>query len=383
MISSQAHRPLSQVCFSILILIYGNNVYGIDDIELRVHANNFLLKQKDTEQCLILMNELEGCFPESGEIIDGCFNSNKVVFDECNEGIPEQRWVFDFQNKRIHSLERRAEVCLTRLPEKLSMEYCKPTHLKQLWFFNQQDEFFSRVDFLDPLAFVKLLEGDTDAPLPVTFNFIDSETGNDQCYLSPFTGRVECSKYEIDEEVLKQQEVEFWNWSGSWPWQPTQVKVTEDLKLGELSSNRCLAVDQCHIDSVGQYDCFGGAKLQVKACKPESHQVWRYDLVSKRLFNKQAGEQFCVSWLSGKLSLEHCLPGGAISQKWYFARGEGRKYSERGRLRWFSNSREHYDYIKSLDFDPIVKFEILNKDSQGKGCGYDPIDGLWKGLCSN
>nr|MDT0253337.1 hypothetical protein [Endozoicomonas sp.] len=278
---------------------------------------------------------------------------------------------------------RSAELCLTRLPEKLSMENCQADSLKQLWFFNQQDEFFSRVDFPDPLAFIKMLKKEDENPSPVIFQFVDSETGDDQCYLSPFTGRVDCPGFEHDAASLQKQEVEFWNWSGKWPWQPKQIKLTGDLKLGDINNNRCLAIEQCHVDSVGQYDCFGKSKVRVQACKPVSSQIWRYDLASKRLFNKQAGEQFCLGWQSGIMSLEHCLSGEAVSQKWYFFQGNGRQYPERGRLRWFSNQREHYDYIKSLDFDPIVKFEILKKDTQGVDCGYDPVDGLWKGRCSN
>ncbi|WP_419832883.1 hypothetical protein [Endozoicomonas atrinae] len=383
MILNSAYRPLYQVCFYLLIMISGNHAYGIDDVKPQIHANNFLLKQKDTGQCLVVKEELEGCSSEENRLIDGCVNSNRVMLEECNEQNSEQRWMFDFQNKRIHSLERRADLCLTRLSKSLSMDICQPASLKQLWFFNQQDHLFSRVDFLDTLAFVKLLQSNTDAPSPVTFSFIGSETGDDQCYLSPFTGRVECSEFEVDEETLQQQEVEFWSWSGHWPWQSKQIKLTEDLQLGDFRSNHCLAVTQCHVDSVGQYDCFGGAKVQVSACSSVSHQTWRYDLVSKKLFNKQAGEQFCLSWLSGKLTLEHCLPGSAVSQRWYFAQGKGSKYAERGQLRWFANSREHYNYVKALDFEPIVKFEILKKDSQGEGCGYHPIDGLWKGLCAN
>ncbi|USE37082.1 hypothetical protein [Endozoicomonas sp. SCSIO W0465] len=330
-----------------------------------------------------MMDELEGCSTEKSWLTNGCINSNRVTFRECNEENPEHRWTFDFQNKRIHSQARRADLCLTRLSENLSMAACQPANLQQLWFFNQQDHLYSRVDLLDSLAFVKLLQGNTSAPSPVTFSFIESETGDDQCYLSPFTGRVECPGFEVDEESLKQQEVKLWHWSGHWPWQPKPMKLTEDLKLGDFRNNHCLAVTHCHMDSVGQSDCFGGAKIKVSACKSVSHQVWRYDLISKRLFNKQAGEQFCLSWLSGHLTLEHCLAGSAGSQRWYFSLGKGSQYGERGQLRWFSNSWEHYDYVKTLDFDPVVKVEILKKDSQGEGCGYDPIDGTWKGLCAN
>lgn len=383
MMLCSAHRPLYQVCFFLLIMISGENTYGADEVESPVYARNFLLKQKDTGQCLVVMDELEGCHSEAGRLMDSCVNSNRVMFSECDEENPEQRWMFDFQNKRIHSLKRKGDLCLTRLWKNLSMDICQPGNLQQLWLFNQQDQLYSRVDSPGSPAFVKLLQGSTDALSPVTFNFVESETGDDQCYLSPFTGRLECSGFEVDEEALKQQEVEFWHWSGHWSWQPERIKLTEDLKLGDFKNNRCLAVTQCHMDSVGQYDCFGGAKVQVSACQSVSHQVWRYDLVGKRLFNKQAGEQFCLSWLSGKLTLEHCLTGSDGSQKWYFAQGKGSKYPERGQLRWFSNPNEHCDYVKALDFDPIVKFEILKKDSQGKGCGYNPIDGLWKGLCAN
>ncbi|WP_257265140.1 hypothetical protein [Endozoicomonas sp. ONNA2] len=377
MILSTAFRALCSVCVYLTLMVFGNHACG-DNFESPAYASNFLLKQKDTNQCLVVMDELEGCSSEHSRLTDSCTNSNRITFGECDEKKPEQRWLFDFQKKHIHSLDRSTDLCLTRLSHNLSMEVCQPASLEQLWFFNQQDHLYSRVDYFDPLALVKRLPDNTASP--VIFHFIDSETGDNQCYLSPFTGRTECAGFAADAQALKQQEVESWYWSDHWPWQPQPTKLTEDLKLGDFSSNHCLAVTQCHMDSVGQYDCFGGAKVQVSACQPVSHQVWRYDLVAKTLFNKQAGEQFCLSWLSGKLTMEHCLPGSG-SQKWYFAQGKGGKYPERGQLRWFSNPNEHCDYVKALDFDPIVKFEILKKDIQGEDCGYNPIDGLWKGLC--
>ncbi|WP_422465811.1 MULTISPECIES: hypothetical protein [unclassified Endozoicomonas] len=378
---SSAYRSLYPICVYLLIMTPGNNAYGMDDVKPPIYASNFLLKQKDTGQCLVVMDEQEGCSSEEIRLTDDCVNSNRITFGVCDEKKPEQRWKFDFQKKRIHSLERSADLCLTRLSKHLAMDVCQPASLQQLWFFNQQDHLYSRADYFDPLAFVALLQSDTDIS-PVSFHFSDSETGDDQCYLSPFTGRVECAGFEVGEEALKQQEVQSWHWSGHWPWQAKPTKLTEELRLGDFSNNHCLAVTQCHMDSVGQYDCFGGAKVQVTACQSISHQVWRYDLVSKKLFNKQAGEQFCLSWSAGKLTLEHCLPG-AGPQQWYFAQGRGSKYPERGQLRWFTNLDEHYDYVKALDFDPIVKFEILKKDIQGNDCGYDPINGLWKGLCAN
>lgn len=383
MIFNLALRKLYPKYVYILIMACTTVVYGFENLKPQIFPNNFLLKQKNTGDCLVVLDESEGCPSKEGRSEDYCFNSNRVVLEACNEETLEQRWVFDFENKRIHSPERRTDLCLTRLSHKLSMETCQTASMKQLWFFDQQDNLFSRVDFHDPLAFVKLLQENADAPSVITFSLIKAESGNDQCYMSPFTGRIECSGFEIDAEALKRQEVEHWSWSGYWPWQPKQMKLTEDLKLGEFHENRCLAVDQCHVDSVGQYDCFGGARVQVRACKSTSHQIWRYDLVSKRLFNKQAGEQFCVSWVAGKLTLEHCLPGNNISQEWYFARGIGGKYSEKGQLRWLSNYEKHYDYIKALDFDLVVKFEVLNKDMHEEGCGYDPIDGRWKGQCTN
>ena len=149
MIINSAYRFLYQVCFYLLIMISGNHAYGIDNVKPQIHANNFLLKQKDTGQCLAVKEELEGCSSEENRLIGDCVNSNRVMLEECNEQNSEQRWVFDFQNKRIHSSERRADLCLTRLSKSLSMDVCRPTSLKQLWFFNQQDHLFSRVDFLD------------------------------------------------------------------------------------------------------------------------------------------------------------------------------------------------------------------------------------------
>lgn len=386
MIFSTAYQSVYPVCFATFLLVCGQNACGSDDIPSGIYAHHFLLKQQGTEQCLVVVDEpvvmdMPSVYRSNeGEPTDIGGHGNRVVFATCDELTPGQRWRFDFQNKRIYSQGLGETLCLTRWPEALAMTQCQTADLTQLWFFNQQDQLFSRVDFSDPLALAKLLQPDT--PSPVTFRFVDAEMGDDLCYLSPFTGRVECKEFAMDEKTLKQQEVKHWAWSGIWPWQPKRMKLTEDLMLGALNNNHCLGVRQCHVDSIGQYDCFGGAQVQVSACKLASHQIWRYDLVSKRLFNKQAGEQFCLSWLSKKLTLEHCLPGGAASQKWYFASSAGKKYSEKRQLRWFSNSSEHYDYVETLNFATAVKFEPLKKDNQGEWCGYDPIDGIWKSPCA-
>lgn len=330
------------------------------------YAKSFLLRHKDTEQCVVVVDKLTEELSPAVDTTD-----HKVELQDCDEHAPEQRWLFDFQSKRIHSAGHSVDLCLTQLTKKMALMPCQLSRLAQLWYFNQRDELFNRKVHFCPPAY-------SPAPSRLTFQFVDSEAGEHHCYQSPFTGKVECPQFAADQPALQKLERQSWYWSGLWPWQPDLAKLTQDMQLADRDGHRCLAVEPCHVDSINQYDCFGGTKIQVTACQPSSHQTWRYDLVSKRVFNKQAGEHFCLSWHPGaELSLEHCSMTTTASQRWYFARGEGRHYLHRGRLRWFSNLEAQYDFIKALDFAPVVVFKALANPE----CGYNPVNGLWQGPC--
>ena len=327
------------------------------------YARHFLLRQKDTGRCVAVVDKSTEELSRAVDISD-----REIKLQYCDEHAPQQRWLFDFQSKHIHSAGLSHNLCLTRLPKKFTLTPCQPFHLAQLWYFNHRDELFNRSSPAAPLSLHPRL----------MFQFVDAETGEHRCYLSPFTGKVECPQFTTDPLALQKLERQSWHWTGLWPWQPDQMKLTQDIQLRDRESHRCLAVVQCHMDSINQYDCFGGTKIQVAACQPDSYQTWRYDLVSKRLFNKQAGEHFCLSWHpDSELSLEHCSTAATSSQRWYFARGAGRHYLHKGRLRWFSNLEAQYDFIKALDFAPVVVFAALGNPE----CGYNPVDGLWQGPC--
>jgi len=326
------------------------------------HAKCFLL-HNGSGQCLAIVDKssdnLSPAVDDSG---------NEIRLQICDEHAPGQRWLFDFQHKRIHSPEHSPDLYLTQLPEALSLEPYRPFALTQWWYFNQRDELFNRENV-----------GYFSAPLSLlTLRFVHTDNDEHHCYLSPFTGNVECPQFAVDHAALQKLERRSWQWTGRWPWQPAQAKLTQDIQLADNKSHRCLAVAQCHTDSINQYDCFGGAKVQVIPCLPSSHQRWRYDLVSKRLFNKQAGEHFCLNWQpTVGLSLEHCSIANTTAQRWYFARGKGHRYLHRGRLRWFANREAQYDFTGALDFAPVVVFQALDNPE----CGYHPIDGLWQGPC--
>ena len=330
------------------------------------YAQRFLLRQKDTGRCVAVVDKSS---EEPSRAVD--ISDHEIKLQYCDEHAPQQRWLFDFQSKHIHSAELSQDLCLTRLPKKFTLTPCQPSRLSQLWYFNQRDELFNREDGSYSTASLS-------TPSRLTFQFVDSEAGEHRCYLSPFTGKVECPQFAADQPSLQKLERQSWHWSGPWPWQPDQMKLTQDIQLADRESHRCLTVEPCHMDSINQYDCFGGARVQVAACQPTSYQSWRYDLVSKRLFNKQAGEHFCLSWHPGaQLSLEHCSVATTSTQKWYFARGAGRHYRHNGRLRWFSKLEAQYDFIKALDFVPVIVFKALDNPE----CGYNPLDGLWQGTC--
>ena len=354
---------LSNVLFYIVIVFPGGVACASED---GVYASSFLLQQQGSDRCLVLVDQ-------SAEEHLSAVNASdhQIELQACDEQAPGQRWLFDFLNKRIHPDGGHHELCLSQSPEKLQLVPCLPSRLAQLWYFNHRDELFNRGVRTSPAA-----------PLShhprLRFQFVEAETGEHRCYLSPFTGNVECPQFTTDPQALQKLERQSWHWTGLWPWQPSQMKLTEDIQLTDRESHRCLAVVQCHMDSINQYDCFGGAKIQVAACQPVSYQIWRYDLVSKRLFNKQAGEHFCLSWQPGsELSLEHCSRAATSAQRWYFARGAGRHYLHQGRLRWFAKLEAQYDFIKALDFAPVVVFAALGHPE----CGYHPVDGLWQGPC--
>ena len=354
---------LSNVLVYIVIAFPGGVACASED---GVFATSFLLQQQGSDRCVAVVDKSTEDLSRAVNISD-----HETELQYCDEHAPQQRWLFDFQSKHIHSAELSHDLCLTRLPKQFTLTPCQLSRLSQLWYFNHRDELFNRGVRTSPAA-----------PLSrhprLRFQFVEAETGEHHCYLSPFTGNVECPQFTTDPLALQKLERQSWHWTGLWPWQPSQMKLTQDIQLTDRQSHRCLTVVQCHMDSINQYDCFGGTKIQVAACQPVSYQIWRYDLVSKRLFNKQAGEHFCLSWQPGsELSLEHCSMAATSAQRWYFARGAGRHYLHQGRLRWFAKLEAQYDFIKALDFTPVVVFAALGHPE----CGYNPVDGLWQGPC--
>ncbi len=361
---SQVHGVLRWLLPVVSCAIVTTMFSGIDafasETSDEIYTSHFLLHQREAGHCLAVVDQSTDNFLSTVDT-----SANKVEMQICDQHVPSQRWLFDFHRKRIHPSEHGTDLCLTQLPRKLSIETCQHSALNQLWYFNQRDELFSRV-------------GDPTASSRLSFNFVAAQVGDHHCYQSPFTGKVECPQFATDHSAIQALERRSWHWTGLWPWQPAQAKLTGDLQLTDSKSHRCLAVEQCHVDSINQYDCFGGAQVQVTACLPNSHQSWRHDLVSKRLFNKQAGEHFCLSWRpTVGLSLEHC--SNTTAQKWYFARGKGRHYRHRGRLRWLANSEAQYDFIRALDFAPVIVFQSLDNPA----CGYDPVNGQWQGPCAH
>ncbi|WP_067586186.1 ricin-type beta-trefoil lectin domain protein [Endozoicomonas ascidiicola] len=327
----------------------------------------FQLKYSDIEQCLTVMDS--NC-EESGE--DAC--GQVIVLSHCDTDSPFQSWVFDFSGKTLKSMGFPDNVCLSNKAGGMILATCRQGDMKQAWYFNQRGELLSRISQHSYMNSLLPEEGNSDG---LHYSMIDYET--DHCFISPFTGKYECIDFEHQIEPVENQKSNYPNVSKLWPWLGEKQKLTGMLQLKDVRKDACLEVTPCNIDSVGQYDCFGGATIRASQCNQSAGQFWIHDIASKRLFNVLAGAHFCLSWQKNKFSLEHCVVRNSSSQKWYFIPGRGWWYAKnKGLLHWLHSVRDAYEYQKTLPSGIDIRYFWKDENS---ACGYDPVDGHWISSC--
>ncbi|MGB1272549.1 MAG: ricin-type beta-trefoil lectin domain protein, partial [Endozoicomonas sp.] len=302
-----------------------------------------------------------------------------VTLQGCIEHKKSQGWRFDFSKKRLYFLEDKKHYCLTRGEATSGLIPCEDSDTQ--WVFNQDRTLGYKPEGQDSIEPLKLVDQETGRDHKrFRFQMFGSENGYHSCYRSPVTGKINCGSTPASQD----------SWAPSTEWSWVSKKLTEDLFITNRSEGTCLSVQNCSPDDSGRYDCYGGTAVKMKSCQSSSNQIWKHDLRTKRLFSKKAGEHFCLSWRSEQLTLEHCLPGGASSQQWYFARGKGYGTAEWGLLRFFAHGlKDPYPYLKGLlppgQHDPRhdraalptlkIEYEPLYWSEEGEDCGFHPVTG--------
>ncbi|WP_067515446.1 ricin-type beta-trefoil lectin domain protein [Endozoicomonas ascidiicola] len=330
-------------------------------------SETFQLKYSDTGQCLTTMDS--DCEESDAE---SCNQS--IVLSPCDTDLPSQNWSFDFSGKTLRSMSFSENGCLSNEAGGMTLATCRQGGMKQAWYFNQRGELLSRIS---QRSYMNSLVHEEGKAGRLHYSMIDYDS--DHCFISPFTGKYECIDFENKVEPADNPVINDPGFSKLWPWLGEKKKLTGMLKLKDIKKDSCLEVAPCNIDSVGQYDCFGGATIRASQCNQSAGQFWIHDIASKRLFNVLAGEHFCLSWLEGKFSLEHCVVRNSFSQKWYFIPGRGWWYAKnKGLLHWLHSVKDAYEYQKALPTGIDIRYFWKDESS---ACGFDPVDGHWISSC--
>ncbi|WP_257279819.1 RICIN domain-containing protein [Endozoicomonas sp. ISHI1] len=203
--------------------------------------------------------------------------------------------------------------------------------------------------------------------------FIQSDRGfgdvalhriDQRCYKNLHTGQIIC---ESEQKPGNDQEPESVQEKVqpvlSWEERPegafwVSERLTEDILLVNQSPRFCLGVraaEKCLYESPDKSSCYSSTPIELAACESQSNQVWRHDLLTKRIFNRAAGYRYCLTRYPEGFSLLPCFPGGSPSQRWYFARGKSASSPEIGQLRTMLNGiLDPHSYTRALTLPVTV-----------------------------
>ncbi|MCW7556423.1 RICIN domain-containing protein [Endozoicomonas gorgoniicola] len=378
-----------------------------------VVADTFVLQQRYGAACLeVTTSDLDWgtCVYQEPDDSSKCYPRNRTALISCDAEKPEQLWTYDFAAKAIHSKAYPVSMCLSRMVDSVELLPCNRTIPGQVWTFDQLGLLSSAVDKDGRGSYLNLLKGDNVVIQPLQFKYV--YYGQWQCFLNPANSEKVCSTLEFGDNVIwlpdsgddqeqepreapeqeQEQEPEEGQIPSSGPvtWEDKPDNLywlsewlTSDLRLSVRESTSCLGLDLpegCESGVIQGEQCYVGAGVVVKPCDGDD-RIWRFDLVNKRLFNKLAGYSYCLTWMNQKLSLQSCFAGGAIEQKWYFARRDHRAVFDFKQLRFFS-LRASYSYLKSLKAPELppgeefeVEYSLVPRSSPDESCGLDPVTG--------
>ncbi|MGI9283298.1 MAG: ricin-type beta-trefoil lectin domain protein [Endozoicomonas sp.] len=402
-------------------------------------ANRFFLQQEDGLDCLEL--DVEGVefeiyVHQDSEPEGRHYPRNRAVIKPCDENSSSQKWHYNFQKKTIHFQGYSTSMCLSRMIETLEMLPCIGSTNAQIWMFDEQGRLSSATDGRQGKGYITLVDK-SDDPAPLAYRYLESDMGERRCYKNLHTGQIICEyeaagpdtdrkpeqgessedseegRSESDweepekdaqkpekpvspEEVIPPEEEE--QAVLEWEQRPESAfwvseRLTEDILLVNQNPRVCLnarAADNCLSESSNKNSCYSASSIELTACNSQNSQVWRHDLKTKRIFNRAAGYQYCLTWVPGGFSLLPCFPGGSPAQKWYFAKGKTEASLERGQLRTMLNGiLDPYSYSQALTLPKDV-IKPKKKKSQALKihfewlyveCGRHPVTGRWQGDC--
>ncbi|WP_448217952.1 RICIN domain-containing protein [Endozoicomonas sp. 2B-B] len=394
-------------------------------------ANQFFLQKEGASYCPGL--DVEGdesttCVHQNPEQKRLCYPGNRAVIKPCDDNSPFQKWYYDFQRKTIHYQGFAASMCLSRMIDTLAMLPCIESTSAQIWLFDEQGRLSNATDRQQENGYIALLDKSED-PAPLLYRYLEADMGERRRYKNLHTGQTVCEferepvndqgrepgeEKEASEQEIKpekplppeetvppeeaQPEEEKVPPVLSWEERPERAfwvseRLTEDILLVNQNLRLCLGVsaaERCLSESPDMSSCYSSTSIELGTCDSQNSQVWRHDLLTKRIFNRAAGYRYCLTWLPGSFSLLPCFPGGSPSQKWYFARGKTPASPERGRLRTMLNGGlDPYSYTEALTLPITVNEQKKKKPKELKvyfewllgRCGRHPVTGVWLDDC--
>ena len=282
-----------------------------------------------------------------------CPAGHRVVIQPCMEGRSSQTWLF-------HSsmlFNEGFDGCLTFDSGSIDMKPCEGNGGGvQSWFFDQRKGLRNQKDANQGAqSFTGVLAYGSEVKESILFGYrvippddLDRST---------------------DEDILSSSPSKHW----------ISDRRTAEMRLQLDKSGLCLAVPGCKECDLTSDDescqrCLIGVRPVMRACNGSVSQLWRFDLVTKRLVNTFAGENFCLVWRDDVLSMEMCHARGR-SALWYFAKGKGKPDDEKT-LRAWGNEQQAYRFMKRLflrsESHKARLKPVLNDSEQ---CSYDPVTG--------